>query len=377
MRRRLRTFLSIGVLTTAIDLALFLGLEGRAGAVPADVVSLSVAAVFSYLANRFATFGNDRQSRWVRHPMTFVSMATIAGALDVMIVSFLTWAGAAPWPTKLVAIVFAAGARWLTYRWVLFTEIRQTLGERVSQAAAPGEVRLSVVVPAYNEGHRIADTVNELRSTIGVEVGDDLEILVVDDGSPDDTAEQARAAGATVVVLDPNQGKGAAVRAGMMAATGRSRVFTDADLAYPPSAVLDIMNELESGWDIVVGSRQHEETTTLVRARRIRQLGGRVINAITHLVLLGHFRDTQCGIKGFRSDVAQSMFRRCRIDRFGFDVELFCIAELDGRSLHEIPVSVRNTETSSVRLVRDTVLLTIDLIRIRRWAGEGVYRRPT
>ncbi|MEZ5229419.1 MAG: hypothetical protein R2710_23000 [Acidimicrobiales bacterium] len=66
------------------------------------------------------------------------------------------------------------------------------------------------------------------------------------------------------------------------------------------------------------------------------------------------------------------MFRRCRIDRFGFDVELFCIAELDGRSLHEIPVSVRNTETSSVRLVRDTVLLTIDLIRIRRWAGEGV-----
>ncbi|MEZ5229417.1 MAG: hypothetical protein R2710_22990 [Acidimicrobiales bacterium] len=127
-------------MTTAIDLALFLGLEGRAGAVSADVVSLSVAAVFSYSpigSRRSAMIGRVAG----RHPMTFVSMATIAGALDVMIVSFLTWAGVVPWPTKLVAIVFAAGARWLTYRWVLFTEIRQTLGERVSQAAAPGEVR--------------------------------------------------------------------------------------------------------------------------------------------------------------------------------------------------------------------------------------------
>ncbi len=367
----------IGILTTAIDLALFLSLERSIGIIPADLVSLSVAAVFSYLVNRFATFGNDRQNRWVRHPSTFIAMATIAGSLDLCIVTFLTWAGTAVWPTKLVAIGFAAGARWLTYRWVLFTEIRETLGERVDQPPAPGDPRLSVIVPAYNEGSRIGASLAELRATLGETVGDDLEIIVVDDGSADDTADRARDAGVRVIELLQNQGKGAAVRAGMMAATGRSRVFTDADLAYPPEAVIDIMRELESGWDIVVGSRQHEETTTLVRARRIRQLGGRVINAVTHLVLLGHFRDTQCGIKGFRSDVAQSMFRRCRIDRFGFDVELFCIAELDLRSLHEIPVSVRNTESSSVRLIRDTVLLTVDLIRIRRWAGEGVYRRPT
>ncbi len=367
----------VGLFTTLIDVATFLSLADRLGVVGADLLSLGAAAIFSYLANRFATFGNDPESRWVRHPTTFALMALVAGSIDLAVVVFLDVTGAENWAAKTVAVVLAAGARWVTYRWVLFTEIRQTLAERIEQEPAPGDVRLSVVIPAYHEGNRIDATIDELRTTIGETIGDDLEIVVVDDGSTDDTAERAAAAGVRVIQLATNQGKGAAVRAGMLEARGRSIVFTDADLAYPPEAVLSILRELEDGWDIVVGSRQHEETTTLVRARRIRQLGGRLINAMTHLVLLGHFRDTQCGIKGFRSDVAKSIFRRCRIDRFGFDVEIFCIAELDRRSLLEVPVSVRNSESSSVRLVRDTTLLMVDLIRIRRWAGEGVYRRPT
>ncbi len=377
MRRRLRTFAIVGLATTTIDVAMFLALAGRLGIVGADLISLVVAALVSYVANRFATFRNDPGSRWVRHPSTFALMALIAGFIDLAVVVFLDWSGADLLAAKVLAVILAAIARWVTYRWVLFTEVRQTLSERTDQGPAPGDVRLSVVVPAYQEGHRIEATIAELRKTLGPTVDDDMEIVVVDDGSADDTAARAAATGVHVVRLGVNQGKGAAVRAGMMAARGRSIVFTDADLAYPPEAVLDIMIELESGWDIVVGSRQHEETTTLVRARRIRQLGGRAINSMTHLVLLGHFRDTQCGIKGFRSDVAKSVFRRCRVDRFGFDVEIFCIAELDRRSLLEVPVSVRNSESSSVRLLRDTSLLMFDLIRIRRWAGEGVYRRPT
>ncbi len=377
MRRRLRTFVLVGLLTTAIDIGLFLGLHRSLPLALADLVAVTSAAAFSYLVNRFTTFRNDPSARWVRHPATFALMASAAGAVDLVVLVFLGWAGAAHWAAKVVAVAMAAGVRWLTYRWVLFTEVRQALSVRVEQPPAPGAVRLSVVVPAYREGRRIEATVAELRSTLAASVGDDLEIVVVDDGSDDDTAQRAAAAGAVVIELPENRGKGAAVRAGVLAATGRSIVFTDADLAYPPSAVAEIMHELESGWDMVVGSRRHEETTTLVRARRIRELGGRVINTLTHLVLLGHFRDTQCGIKGFRSDVAHSMFRRCRIDRFGFDVELFCIAELDRRSLEEVPVSVRNSAGSSVRLARDTMLLLNDLVRIRRWAGEGVYRRPS
>lgn len=377
MRRRLRTFLVVGLATTAIDISLFLRLADQLTIVGAELVALLVAAAISYPTNRYITFRNDPGSRWVRHPTTFGLMALVAGTIDLLVVVFLEASGAALWAAKVSAVVLAAIARWGTYRWVLFTEVRQTLSKRADQGPAPGEVRLSVVVPAYQESERIESTIDELRASLGASIGDDLEIVVVDDGSADDTSDRAAATGAAVVRLPVNQGKGAAVRAGMMAARGRSIVFTDADLAYPPSAVLDIMRELEAGWDIVVGSRQHEETTTLVRARRIRQLGGRAINAMTHLVLLGHFRDTQCGIKGFRSDVAKSIFRRCRVDRFGFDVEIFCIAELDGRSLLEVPVSVQNSEGSSVRLVRDTLLLVADLVRIRRWAGEGVYRRPT
>ncbi|MGB5756236.1 MAG: glycosyltransferase, partial [Acidimicrobiales bacterium] len=166
---------------------------------------------------------------------------------------------------------------------------------------------------------------------------------------------------------------GAAVRAGVLAARGRTVVFTDADLAYPPALVGRILEEVEDGWDMVVGSRRHRETATLVRPRRIREFGGRMINRLTHLVLLGHFRDTQCGLKGFQGDVAKVMFERTRIDGFAFDVELFLIAEQDQLSLLEIAVSVQNRPGSSVSLVGDTVALLADLFRIRRWAGEGVY----
>ena len=129
-----------------------------------------------------------------------------------------------------------------------------------------------------------------------------------------------------------------------------------------------------AGWDVVVGSRRHEETTTLVRARRLRELGGHAVNWLTHLVLLGHFRDTQCGIKGFRNDIGKAIFGRTTIDGFAFDVEVFLIAEQDRYSLTEVPVRVENRQGSSVRLVRDTVDLLRDLVRIRRAAGKGAYR---
>jgi dolichyl-phosphate beta-glucosyltransferase len=133
------------------------------------------------------------------------------------------------------------------------------------------------------------------------------------------------------------------------------------------------MREIEAGWDVAVGSRRHENTTTLVKARWFRELGGRFVNWLTHLVLLGHFRDTQCGIKGFRGDIGRVVFERCRIDGFAFDVEVFLIAEQDRLSLTEIPVSVENRKGSTVRLVQDTVKLFGDLVKLRRAAGWGWY----
>ena len=157
----------------------------------------------------------------------------------------------------------------------------------------------------------------------------------------------------------------------MLAARGRTRAFTDADLAYSPAHLRDLLVEVESGWDVVVGSRRHLDATTLARAGRLREIGGRVINLLTWVVLLGQYLDTQCGLKAFRSDVAELLFGEGRIDGFAFDVELFHLVERYRLSLLEIPVDVTHSSRSTVRVARDGAALVADLFRLRRWAREG------
>ena len=201
-----------------------------------------------------------------------------------------------------------------------------------------------------------------------------VELIVVDDGSTDGTADVARAAGADrVLTHTANRGKGAAVRTGVLAATGDTIAFTDADLSYAPEQLAGMLEIVESGFDVVVGSRKHEMTRTLVQAGRLREIGGRVINWFTHAVLLGNYRDTQCGLKAFRADAARVIFELSRIDGFAFDVEIFVIAERHGFTLAEVPVTVVNTTRSTVRVARDAVRLVGDLLRIRRWSRRGVY----
>ncbi len=373
MRSRLRIFALVGLVATAVDFLVFLALSDK-GLVLADLVAMGLAATVSYGLNRQLTFRGESNARWVRNPIVFATTAVVAGLLDLAVVLIVI--GWTPtWLAKVLSIATAATVRWGVYRWVLFNIVRRELAERQDRGPSPGDLRLSVVVPAYNEQDAIAATIAALRSELEVLVGQqDMEILVVDDGSSDDTSAVATAAGARVLTQPENGGKGAAVRAGVLAARGRSIIFTDADLSYPSAMVAVLLAELEDGWDVVVGSRRHDETTTLVRARRLRELGGRVINWLTHLVLLGHFRDTQCGIKGFRGDIGKAIFERTTIDGFGFDVEIFLIVEQDQLSLAEVPVSVENRASSSVRIVADTVLLLRDLIRVRRMAGWGRYR---
>ena len=237
------------------------------------------------------------------------------------------------------------------------------------------DLRLSVVVPAYREGPRIATTVKELRTALhDVAEDGEAEIVVVDDGSPDDTAEQARAAGADqVVVLPRNRGKGAAVRAGVAAARGRTIAFTDADLSYSPDQLLPLLAAVEAGGEMVAGSRRHVDTVTLVRARRGREVSGRVFTVITRVLLLGEDRDTQCGLKAFRADVARDLFGRGRVEGFAFDVELFLIARRRGYRVTEVPVAVTNVDTTTVRVGSDALRMVRDLVAMRRRARRGDY----
>jgi dolichyl-phosphate beta-glucosyltransferase len=278
--------------------------------------------------------------------------------------------------TRLIvgAAAVGAAAGMLRQRQSAHLRVRFDLDHRVERLPAPGAVRLSVVVPAYGEGDRIGESVRRLRKELESIGADELEIVVVDDGSTDATALEARAAGADQVIVHvQNRGKGAAVRTGMLAARGRTVAFTDADLSYSPDHVLELVDRVEAGWDVVVGSRRHDDTTTLVRARRLREIGGRGINLLTRVVLLGRHRDTQCGLKAFRSDMAQLLFGHSHIDGFAFDVELFYLVEAYHLSLLEVPVHVQNSSRSTVNVVRDAALTVRDVFAVRRWARLGRY----
>ena len=233
--------------------------------------------------------------------------------------------------------------------------------------------RLSVVVPAYNEGERIADTVRTLRAVLAEA---EPEVIVVDDGSTDDTATRAEEAGADLVIRQPrNLGKGAAVRAGFAKAAGASIAYTDADLTYPPEQLLAMLRVVEAGFPFVAGSRRHEETVTLIRARRLREVTGRLFNLATALLVATGFRDTQCGIKAFRAEEGRLLLACGLVDGFAFDVELFVLARRFGIPVTEAPVRIRNADTSTVRMGRDARRMVQDLVRIRRWASDGTYER--
>jgi len=340
----------------------------------ADLVALGAAAVVAYVLNRVITFRADPEARWVSNPGLFASTAVVAGCVDLGVLAIFDGIGLPLLMAKLVAVGAAAVVRWTAYRWILFRWVRRDLANRVDRPPAPGDLRLSVVVPAYNESTRVASTIDAIDAELGRAMdAAEYEIVVVDDGSTDDTVDRARETGARVLAQPENRGKGASVRAGVLAARGRAVLFTDADLAYPPPMLLRILGEVEDGWDMVAGSRRHQETATLANRPRIRELGGSVVNRLTHLVLLGLFRDTQCGLRGFRGDVAKALFERTRIDGFAFDVELFLMAEQDHLSLQVVPVSVQNRAGSSVSVLGDGMALLADLFRIRRWAGEGLY----
>ena len=380
MRSALGRFAGVGLAVTAVDVVLLVVLDRGLGwpLAVADVAAVAVAAATSYVANRILTFRNDPFVRWVYQPGAVAVVVSVAGLADLAVLMGLT--GSSPRlavlvGAKILAVGMAATIRLVAYRWVLFQRVRRTQQLRPDRPAAPGALRLSVVVPAYGEQERIATTVQRLRAELqSVDADGGLEIIVADDGSTDGTAGEAARAGADQALkLPANRGKGGAVRAGMLAARGRTIAFTDADLAYSPDQILNLLVEVERGWDMVVGSRRHTGTTTLVKARRLREIGGRVINVLTTTLLLGQYRDTQCGLKAFRSDCARLLFGQTRIDGFAFDIELFHLAERYELSVLEVPVRVENSERSTVKVARDAIRLTCDLIRVRRWAKQGVY----
>jgi dolichyl-phosphate beta-glucosyltransferase len=379
---RIRRFTAVALVPTVVDVGLLVLFRDVFGwiLVVADLAAIAVASALSYVLHRVVTFRSDPYVRWVEVPAAFVGVAALAAIVDVAVLRAL-FAGtgfsstAALVEAKVVALVVAGAVRLVGYRWVLVSELTSTRGVRWSRPEPPGALRLSVVVPAYGEADRIGETVRRLGEALAdVREAGGYEVVVVDDGSMDGTADAALAGGADQVVVQPrNRGKGAAVRAGVMAARGRTVAFTDADLAYAPDQVRRVLAAIEDGWDVAIGDRRHPDSRTLAPAPPLRALGSRIINWLGYVVLLGSYRDTQGGLKAFRSDVARFVFARTRVDRFAFDIEVLHLVERHQLSLVEVPVEVANTRRSTVREGRDAGRLLLDLARIRRWSAEGEY----
>jgi dolichyl-phosphate beta-glucosyltransferase len=382
---RLRRLAVLAIVPTTVDVTLFVLLRQGAGwiLVLADVTAIAVASLLSYVLHRTVTFRSDPFVRWVRMPGAFVTVAAIAGAVDVLVLRGLFAAhgfGAVDTAVaaKLVAVALAAVVRLGLYRAVLLSAVRRSIRARIPRASAPGVVRATVVLPALDEAARIGETVAAVRAALR-SIADDggLEIVVVDDGSRDGTADAALVGGADQVVVHPhNRGKGAAVRSGVAAARGRTVAFTDADLSYSPDQLLAVIGAVEAGWDVAVGSRRHPQTTTVQGAGTVRDLGSRVINLVTMAVLLSRPHDTQCGLKAFRSDVASALFGLAQVDGFAFDIELLHLVERHELSLTEVPVRLVSAERSTVRVARDGLRLLRDVWRIRHWSAIGAYELP-
>lgn len=237
---------------------------------------------------------------------------------------------------------------------------------------------VSVIIPAFNERERIGPTLDAVRGWLSAHVST-WEIRVVDDGSTDDTAAQVEATrvGEERIVLqrEAHRGKGGAVRAGMLAATGDVRFLCDADLSMPIEHLERFLMMVPGQCDVAIGSRE------LLGAHRIgeppyRHLMGRVFNMLVHRTGLAGIEDTQCGFKMFSARAAQLIFSQVTLDGWAFDVEALVIAQVLGLRVVEIPIEWHYRAASRVSPVRDTIRMTRDVAQIRRNRARGMYRVP-
>ena len=236
--------------------------------------------------------------------------------------------------------------------------------------------QISLVIPVLNGGAFIADSIGRARAFLE-ERYRAFEIVVADDGSTDDTVAAAEAMTdhrVRLLKLSLNRGKFGALKEGMAAARGRCRVFTDADLPYDLEAVADMVHLVNSrGFHVVVGDRTLPQSESSAAKPALRRLTTRVVSFFVRLLVTGGLFDTQCGLKGFRGDVADALFPLLTDNGFSGDVELLYIALKYNLEIRRIPVQLRRSAPSTVRITAHSLPMLTHILRLRRNWTSGRY----
>ena len=239
------------------------------------------------------------------------------------------------------------------------------------------EPTYSIVIPAYNEGTRLGATLEKVLAYVHARSWD-AEVIVVNDGSRDNTAEIVKTLAAKNPALrlleNPgNRGKGYSVRNGMLNARGRIVLFSDADLSSPIEEAPKLFEALEQGADIAIGSRWLRAETQTQRQPLHRQIFGRIFNLMLRITLGLKFKDTQCGFKAFKQPAVQAIFPLQKIERWGFDPETLFLARKFKFKVKEIPVAWGHSGGTRIHPLVDGSRMFIEMLRIRWYDVTGKY----
>ena len=242
------------------------------------------------------------------------------------------------------------------------------------------EISHSFIVPAYNESERLAESIPKVADYIRSR-SLSAEIIVVNDGSTDNTADVVRkfaAADPTIRLLENpgNRGKGYSVRNGMLHAKGTVALFTDADLSSPITEADKLFAALAEGADVAIGSRWLKRELQTERQSLVRQLYGRLFNLGLSIVLGLRYRDTQCGFKAFNRGAIQTIFTRQRVERWGFDPELLFLADKFKLRTAEVPVEWAHDHRSKIHPIRDGLRMGTEVLEVRWNDLMGRYKLP-
>lgn len=232
---------------------------------------------------------------------------------------------------------------------------------------------ISIIIPAYNESLRITNTLNKILDFVNGNNEYDFEIIVVNDGSSDNTNEVVKSF-EEVILIDnkENKGKGSVIRQGMLSAKGDYLLFSDADLSTPIEELNKLLNSINK-FDIVIGSRAIQNDLIKEHQPFYREIMGKTFNLFVQLIVVKGIKDTQCGFKLFKKEVAKKIFNIAKIDGFSFDVEIIYLANKFNYKVKEVPVLWFNDDRSKVDPIKDSIKMFKELLIIKKLHQKQIF----